>query len=182
MGEDVKKFVRRTISQGQLWITKLNCSALRCSVPPQHDWYNQLLWYTSFLPHYKDKSTQQLSSSTFSLTHLGDDRDAQRSHCQGAQGAIPVHRARSHQHTTAAGIRGCCREWTWPADHMEAPGLLHIEQRGHSIRSPQRRLPHTSTNKWHSALFWKGKKSLTDTDGSQQGHDHWTLLQHKTRQ
>lgn len=172
-----KKIVTRTISQDQLWINTLNCSTSRCSMPTQQDWY--LLQHTSFLPHYTEKSTQQLSPSTLTLKQLRGDRYPQRSHCQDAQGAAPAHGARSHQHTIGAVTRGCCREWTQPADHMEAPGLLHIEQRGHSIRSSQRRLPHTSTNMRHSALFGKRMGSLTN--GSWQGHDHWKLLQHKTR-
>lgn len=139
MGEDVKKFVTRTTCQGELWITKLNSSALRCSVPTQQDCYHHLLWHRSFLPHYTEKSAQQLPSSTCTLTQLRGARNPQRSHCEDAQGAAPVHGARSQQHT----------QELWPEGAAE--GEHSLQTTGSSRTAPHRtqRTFHLITSRQH---------------------------------
>jgi len=55
------------------------------------------------------------------------------------------------------------RARTRPADHVETPGLLHVLQRVPTARSRRRRLPQTSTNKGHSALFGKREGDRSST-------------------
>lgn len=139
------------MSQGQLWINNLNCSTLRYSVPTQQDWYHHLLQDTSYLPHYTEKSTQQLLPSTLTPKQLRGVRYPEMT-LPGCTGSSPSSRSK----ITAAHNGSCeqrmqsehslqtmwelqdCSTWNTediPSDHLRGDCLTPAQTRGtqHSL-------------------------------------------------
>lgn len=173
MGKEFKKIVTRTISQGQLWITNLNCSTLRHSVSAQQDWCCHL--------HNTHPSCHSTQRSQLSSCHAAPGHQHSSEVTAIHRDTVSTHREQDHTSTqqelgpegaaesehslqSVWELQGCSTQnrEDIPSHHLTGGCLTPAQTRG-------------------TQQFGKGMGSLTNTNGSQQGCEHRKLLQHKTR-